>query len=212
MKSIWHVYTGSEDERNDLKRAYEECEGDLDQIFSQIPHSSILDDEDRFIDILKAKIDKGELSEKKKFNKSITGVARKSRTKKAEKEADEAEQLRRELELGSDFEEVEGEDEDDSALAKLISARGDKRQAELDGLVSALEEKYAKPKKNKGKGKEVTNMKKRIASESEEEEPTEEEFKKAQENLKKPSRSSKSKKQKSWMSCISCMTITIIVP
>lgn len=205
METSLTIVPGSQDELQDLKHAYEECEGDLDAIFTQIPHASVLDDEERFIEILHKEIKEGSLSSTKKFDKSTKPVARKSRAKKAESEAEQAAELRHELGLGSDFEEISGEegDEDDSALAKLIAERGDKRQNELDDLVSSLEAKYAPAKKGKSKGKEKEapdNKKKRVVEDEEEEEegdePTEEEFQKAQEKLSKKT-TKPNKKQKS---------------
>ncbi|EOR02757.1 DnaJ-like protein subfamily C member 9 [Wallemia ichthyophaga EXF-994] len=203
-------YQGSQDELNDLKHAYETCDGDLDAIFANIPHASVLDDEQRFIDILQREIDGGRLAHSKKFVRSSKPVARKSRASKAQSEAEQAAELRRELGLGSDFQEESGEsgedeegDEGDSALAQLIAQRGDKRKSQLDNLVGALEAKYAPPKKGKGKDKqeEPKNKKKRAVEEEEDHEedqeqvhePTEEEFQKSQDKLNKKKQNKKQK-------------------
>lgn len=176
-------YQGSNDELNDLKVNYDKYDGDLDLIFGSIPHASVLEDEERFINILNDEINKGNLKSSKKFNKTTTKVSRKSRNVKAQKEAEEAEELRKELGLGDDFindddNDEDDEDEDDeaianSSLAKLIKQRTQKREDELNNVVNSIESKYLKPsksKKSKGKEKEKATSsknKKRIAESDE---------------------------------------------
>ena len=177
-------YQGSNDELNDLKVNYDKYDGDLDLIFGSIPHASVLEDEERFINILNDEINKGNLKSSKKFNKTTTKVSRKSRNVKAQKEAEEAEELRKELGLGDDFindddnDEDDEDDEDDeaianSSLAKLIKQRTQKREDELNNVVNSIESKYLKPsksKKSKGKEKEKATSsknKKRIAESDE---------------------------------------------
>lgn len=174
-------YQGSNDELNDLKVNYDKYDGDLDLIFGSIPHASVLEDEERFINILNDEINKGNLKSSKKFNKTTTKVSRKSRNVKAQKEAEEAEELRKELGLGDDFINDDDNDEDDeddeaianSSLAKLIKQRTQKREDELNNVVNSIESKYLKPsksKKSKGKEKEKATSsknKKRIAESDE---------------------------------------------
>ena len=174
-------YQGSNDELNDLKVNYDKYDGDLDLIFGSIPHASVLEDEERFINILNDEINKGNLKSSKKFNKTTTKVSRKSRNVKAQKEAEEAEELRKELGLGDDFINDDDNDEDDeddeaianSSLAKLIKQRTQKREDELNNVVNSIESKYLKPsksKKSKGKEKEKATSsknKKRVAESDE---------------------------------------------
>ena len=194
-------YQGSNDELNDLKVNYDKYDGDLDLIFGSIPHASVLEDEERFINILNDEINKGNLKSSKKFNKTTTKVSRKSRNVKAQKEAEEAEELRKELGLGDDFINDDDNDEDDeddeaianSSLAKLIKQRTQKREDELNNVVNSIESKYLKPsksKKSKGKEKEKATSsknKKRIAESDEDNDKEHEES----DETKKPNKKKK---------------------
>lgn len=194
-------YQGSNDELNDLKVNYDKYDGDLDLIFGSIPHASVLEDEERFINILNDEINKGNLKSSKKFNKTTTKVSRKSRNVKAQKEAEEAEELRKELGLGDDFINDDDNDEDDeddeaianSSLAKLIKQRTQKREDELNNVVNSIESKYLKPsksKKSKGKEKEKATSsknKKRVAESDEDNDKEHEES----DETKKPNKKKK---------------------
>ena len=79
--------TGSQEELDDLKRAYEETKGNIGDIMMQIPHSTY-EDEARFITILSDLIKNKELKALPAWKNSVHDEkARLVRRKQGEKEA-----------------------------------------------------------------------------------------------------------------------------
>ncbi|TFY82089.1 hypothetical protein EWM64_g1920 [Hericium alpestre] len=166
-------YQGSDEEVQDLKKAYLDTEGSIDEIMTYIPHSTH-DDESRFIVQIASLIKEGDLPALPAWESSIRDEkAKLVRRKQADKEAKEAEALARELGVWDEFygsgkagprkgkrkakakdKEPEGEgeredeDEDHSALQALILKKKGNTDSFLDGLAA----KYAEPKP-RGKGK-----------------------------------------------------------
>ena len=94
---------GSREEIDDLKAAYEQTGGSLDEIVTHIPHSTH-DDEARFVRAISDLIAKGELTATATWNKSSKDEkARLVREKKAAKEAVEAEEHAKELGVWDEF-------------------------------------------------------------------------------------------------------------
>ncbi|KAI0030829.1 hypothetical protein K488DRAFT_87409 [Vararia minispora EC-137] len=162
-------YQGSAEELEDLKAAYTETDGSIEDIMNHIPHSTH-NDEARFIIAIQGLIASGELSELTAWEASTKDEkARLVRKKQAEKEAGEAEELARELGVWDEFygsgktgarkgrgkstakaTEVDEEEGDVSALQALIL----KKQKSRGGFLDNLAAKYAEAgPKGKGKGK-----------------------------------------------------------
>jgi DnaJ family protein C protein 9 len=156
-----------------LKAAYEETGGSLGDIVTHIPHSTH-EDEARFVVAISDLIAKGELIATTTWKKSSKDEkAKLVRKKQADKEAEEAEELARELGVWDEFygsgkagprkgkgkgkgKKAEGEgegggdEEDHSALQALILKKRQNAGAFLDNLAA----KYAEPKPSaKGKRK-----------------------------------------------------------
>ncbi|KAF5373582.1 hypothetical protein D9758_000579 [Tetrapyrgos nigripes] len=164
-------YQGSSEEVEDLKAAYNETKGAIGDIMTLIPHSTH-DDEARFIVVLSDLISKGELESLPQWQSTINDEkARLVRKKQGEKEAEEAEQLAKDLGVWDEFfgsgktsqrkgkgkskaKEDAGEDEEDvSALQALILK---KKQKNMDSFFDGLAAKYAEPApraKGKKRGK-----------------------------------------------------------
>ena len=88
---------GSAEEVKDLKKAYTETDGSIEEIMTHIPHSTF-DDEARFIITLSGLISKGELPLLPLWESSTKDEkAKLVRKKQADKEAAEAEALAKEL-------------------------------------------------------------------------------------------------------------------
>lgn len=203
--------TGSREEIDDLKAAYEETGGSLGDVMTHIPHSTH-DDEARFVVAISDLIAKGELSATATWNKSSKDEkAKLVRKKQADKEAKEAEELAKELGVWDEFygsgkaaaprkgkgkgkgkgkkAEGEGEEEEDhSALQALILKKRQNAGAFLDNLAA----KYADAKPGaKGKRKkdgaagevEGSPKKKRRGAEPDPEELDDEQFAKLQQKL-----------------------------
>ncbi|PTB68905.1 DnaJ-domain-containing protein [Trichoderma citrinoviride] len=177
IKKFAARYKHSDEEKDDLLIAYEECEGDMDQVYERVMLSDVVEDDERFRKIIDEAIETGDVpafAAYKKENKR----KRAARAKAAKAEEAEAEELAKELGVhdkifGGKAKGKKGKGNAEDDLAALIQ----KRQKDRAGdFFSHLEEKYgAKPK---GKGK------KRPAQE-EEDEPSEEAFQAAAARLKK---------------------------
>ncbi|KIJ69450.1 hypothetical protein HYDPIDRAFT_179259 [Hydnomerulius pinastri MD-312] len=177
-------YQESSEEVEDLKAAYYETEGSLGEIMKHVPHSTT-DDEPRFIRTISKLITDGELSDLPLWQSSSKDEKEKLvRKKQADKEADEAEELAKELGVWEEFygsgkvgarkgkgkgkeKKAEGDEEDVSALQALILQRQKARNGFLDNLAAKyMDMEEAEPSKKKGgKGKKRS----KAPNESEEE-------------------------------------------
>ncbi|KAL6960047.1 DnaJ subfamily C member 9, partial [Sarracenia purpurea var. burkii] len=137
-------YKGSEEEREDLKRAYINHEGDMDCILEYVLFSNP-DDEPRLCEIINEWISDEEVPAFTKFTKEPK--AKKMRRKlKYEKEAKKAEKAAQKRKTDNT------NDEDD--LVKAIQLRQSGRASQQGDFLQKLEEKYCQPeaKKTKSKG------------------------------------------------------------
>ncbi|KAH9901323.1 DnaJ-domain-containing protein [Cubamyces lactineus] len=156
-------YQGSAEEVADLKQAYTETKGSIEEIMTHIPHSTY-EDEARFIVIITDLIKKGELPLLPKWESSTKDEkAKLVRKKQAEKEAKEAEALAKELGVHDEFfgsgkpgaRKTKGKgkqqgqcgDEDTSALQALIL----KKRKNMDSFFDDLAAKYAEPEAKSAK-------------------------------------------------------------
>jgi len=124
-------YKGSEEEAEDVKNLYEEHQGDMDKIMSSVLCATV-DDEPRIREIIQKLIDDKEVTAYKAFT-SESKKKQEARKRKANKEAQEAEKMAKDLGLDG------GED----GLRALIQKRNQDRAAASDNFFSALEAKYA---------------------------------------------------------------------
>merc|ERR1719483_756807 len=133
-------FQNSEEEREELKKAYEEAEGDMGQIIDSVMCATE-DDEERFREIINEMIESKEVEKFKAFTKE-NKKEKKARKRAAASEAEEAEQAAAEMGLGS------GQD----SLRDMILARQTNRGATADSFLDGLAEKYGS-KKGKSKKK-----------------------------------------------------------
>ncbi|XP_063377411.1 dnaJ homolog subfamily C member 9 [Cydia fagiglandana] len=135
-------YIGSEEERNDLKVAYLAGKGDMDYIVDQVQFARS-EHEDRLKGILRDLIDKGEIPAYKKFTHEPE-KKRQRRIAKENREAVEAEELKKELGVGSG----------PNSLELMIKQKQQARAQQMDSLIDSLAAKYGggnKPKATKRK-------------------------------------------------------------
>ena len=150
----------STEELEDLKCAYNDAEGSLDEIMDHMPHSTI-EDEPRFVRLITNLIKSGDLTSTPTWQKSVKDeTARLKRKKKSAKEAEEAEALAKEIGVWEEFygsgkptdkatkkkkgkrkADTGDEEEDVSALQALIL----KRKKNMDELFDGIAAKYAEP-------------------------------------------------------------------
>ena len=133
-------YRHSEEEKEDLKKAYVESEGDMGQIIDTIMCARE-EDEERFRELINEMIKAKEVKKYKAFTKS-NKAEKENRKRAAAAEAEEAEAAAKELGLG------EGED----SLRAMILARQSNRGAAANSFLDGLAEKYGN-KKTKAKKK-----------------------------------------------------------
>ncbi|GAB0134572.1 hypothetical protein EsDP_00002937 [Epichloe bromicola] len=174
-------YKGSDEERADVLIAYEECEGDMDQLFERVMLSDIVEDDERFRKIIDEAIVSEDVPAFDSYKKE-SKRKRSARLKAAEAEAYEAEVYAKELGVHDRLfakkgKKSKGSSEDD--LAALIQKRQQDRSA---SFLDHLADKYGNSTKGKGGKRRVV----------EEDEPSEDAFQAAAAKLK----SSKSKRAK----------------
>ncbi|QYS95661.1 Chaperone protein dnaJ 6 [Trichoderma simmonsii] len=194
IKKFAAKYKRSDEEKDDLLIAYEECEGDMDQVYERVMLSDVVEDDKRFRKIIDEAIETGDVPSfpvYKKENKR----KRAARAKAAKAEEAEAEELAKELGVhdkifGGKTKGKKGKGSSEDDLAALIQKR---QQDRAGDFFSHLEEKYgaksAAGKKGKGKGK-----KRAVDEDEDEDEPSEEAFQAAAARLKKAKTSAKDEK------------------
>ncbi|KAF8363686.1 dnj-23 [Pristionchus pacificus] len=130
IDAFFTTYTGSEEEKSDVKAAYEKCKGDMDKIVEHVPSED--NDEERLVSIIKELIEEGELKETKKFKTSSAPAKVEARKRKAVEEAKEAEKELKKIK----------QKEGDGDLAALILRRQGERANQATSFLAGLEEKY----------------------------------------------------------------------
>lgn len=90
-------YKGSEEEAEDIRQLYEEHKGDMDKIMSSVMCATA-EDEPRIREAIQKMIDEGQVKSYKAFA-SEPEKKKQARMRKAGKEAEEAEQMAKELGL-----------------------------------------------------------------------------------------------------------------
>ncbi len=152
IEKIKDEYQHSEQERTDLIAAFELCQGDMDAVYEEIMCSNVLEDDERFRQIIEDAIDKKEATAWKKYKKE-TAFQRRKRVKRAEQEEVEAREYAEELGVADKLfgrKKTNGKKKDDiSDLAALIQQRQKGRE---NAFFDSLEAKYGGEKKP-GKGK-----------------------------------------------------------
>lgn len=136
-------YQGTEEESNDLLKAFNKFEGNMDRIFENIVFSNVLDDEDRFRAIIDKAIKDGKVEGYEAYTQEPE-KQRQARYKLAQKEAKEAEKHHKKLKR-------EKKDKGDNDLAALIQGR---QKSRMDAFISGLEAQanaLEQPKKKKRK-------------------------------------------------------------
>jgi len=139
VEKFFEKYRNSDEEKTDLLKFYEKHHGDMDLILQEMFSSDSLEDEPRFKEIINEAIKEGNAAEYEKFTKESQKKASK-RKAKFEKEAGEAEKMRKEM----------GIDESQDSLRKAILGRREKESA---SFLNQLAEKYSKKGKNGKNGK-----------------------------------------------------------
>jgi len=141
IEKFEETYRESSEERDDLKKAYTEAEGNMGQILDSVMCARE-EDEERFRDLINEMIKNKEVKKFKAFSK-VSKEQKENRKRERAAEAEEAEEAAKELGLG----------EDQDSLRSLILARQSNRASAADNFLDGLAEKYSKKNKAKPKKK-----------------------------------------------------------
>lgn len=139
IQAFEKTYKGSEEELADIKQAYLDFKGDMNQIMESVLCVEYTE-EPRIRNIIQQAIDVGEVPSYNAFVKESKQKMN-ARKRRAQTEAKEAEMSRKEL----------GLDEGANNLKALIQSRQKNRQKEMDSFLAQMEAKYCKPSKGGGK-------------------------------------------------------------
>lgn len=175
IKQFAAQYKGSNEEKDDVLAAYEEFEGDMDGVYESVMLSNVIEDDARFREIIDAAIKAKDVPRFDAYAKE-TKKTKQARVKAAKKEAQEADELAKELGVYDKLRAggKKGKKDSEAGLAALIQRNQASRASALDKLA----EKYgAVPKAGKGK--------KRAAKELEEPDISEEQFQALQADMLK---------------------------
>lgn len=139
IQAFEKTYKGSEEELADIKQAYLDFKGDMDQIMESVLCVQYTE-EPRIRSIIQQAIDAGEIPSYNAFVKESKQKMN-ARKRRAQEEAKEAEMSRKEL----------GLDEGVDSLKAAIQSRQKDRQKEMDNFLAQMEAKYCKSSKGGGK-------------------------------------------------------------
>uniref|UniRef100_A0A5F7Z8P3 DnaJ heat shock protein family (Hsp40) member C9 n=1 Tax=Macaca mulatta TaxID=9544 RepID=A0A5F7Z8P3_MACMU len=139
IQAFEKTYKGSEEELADIKQAYLDFKGDMDQIMESVLCVQYTE-EPRIRSIIQQAIDTGEIPSYNAFVKESKQKMN-ARKRRAQEEAKEAEMSRKEL----------GLDEGVDSLKAAIQSRQKDRQKEMDNFLAQMEAKYCKSSKGGGK-------------------------------------------------------------
>uniref|UniRef100_A0A8C4X0W6 DnaJ homolog subfamily C member 9 n=2 Tax=Eptatretus burgeri TaxID=7764 RepID=A0A8C4X0W6_EPTBU len=146
IRAFEEAYRESEEERDDLKKAYLDSRGDMNQILETMLCASI-EDEPRFLNFLETSIKAGDLPTYPAFSKE-SKQKRESRRRRYREEAREAEETAKEI----------GLDGTETSLAALMKKQQEKHQGKMESLLDNLESKYSR--KNKGSAGKASGKRK----------------------------------------------------
>ncbi|KAJ3341844.1 hypothetical protein HDU93_003965 [Gonapodya sp. JEL0774] len=159
-------YKGSEEEKEDIVRAYDDAKGDMGLILETVLLSSV-EEESRLKSVIDALIADKTLKPTAAYRRSTSGAAVKRRVKQANKEAEEAEELRKKLGLDERLRKIgktrggEGEDAEEDSLKQLILSKKKTQEQRFDAMMASIEAKYGgvdkKATAGKGKRKQSEN-------------------------------------------------------
>jgi DnaJ family protein C protein 9 len=160
IESFAEKYKGSEEEKRDVLKWYEKCEGRMAKLYKNVMLSDPAEDEERFRGIIDAGIESGEVEGYKAYTEESENSRKKrveTARKKKEMEAREAEKHAEELGIGKDLKKkAKGKKEKDDGMGDLAALIGRRQQGRSDNFLADLEAKYAPKGKAKAGAKRGT--------------------------------------------------------
>ena len=162
IESFAGKYKGSEEEKQDVLKWYEKCEGKMAKLYKNVMLSDPAEDEERFRAIIDEGIESGEVEAYAAYTEESENSQKKrveAARKKKEKEAREAEKHAEELGIGKDLKKKKktaGTKEKDDGMGDLAALIGQRQQGRSDNFLADLEAKYAPKGKAKAGAKRGT--------------------------------------------------------
>ncbi|CUS11829.1 unnamed protein product [Tuber aestivum] len=197
LRKFKEEYQGSEEEKQAVIAAYQASEGSMDKIFESVMCSDVLEDEERFREIINEALDAGQIKSFRNFTHENKASKKRRRTK-AEAERREAEAYAKELGIHDELfsngkakaedvenghvEEAGAADKGSKKLKGRKAKKADAAEDDISGLrnliqkrsnnrmeemMSNLEAKYLP--KPKAKKKATTNSKRKKATDPDDE-------------------------------------------
>ncbi|XP_026755479.1 dnaJ homolog subfamily C member 9 [Galleria mellonella] len=151
IKAYEKEYTGSTQEREDLKQAYMAGKGDMDYIVDHVQFARS-ENEPRIREVLNEMIEKGEIPSYKIFTHE-PAKKRQRRIAKENREAKEAEEEKQKLGMGSESNSLE------LMIKQKQEARGQQLDSFLDNLAAKYGDKKTKTTKRKAASKTESESK-----------------------------------------------------
>lgn len=160
IESFAEKYKGSEEEKRDVLKWYEKCEGKMAKLYKNVMLSDPAEDEERFRAIIDEGIESGEVEGYAAYTEESENSRKKrveAAKKKKEKEAKEAEKHAEDLGIGKDLKKKKtGKKEKDDGMGDLAALIGQRQQGRASNFLADLEAKYAPKGKAKAGAKRGT--------------------------------------------------------
>lgn len=160
IESFAEKYKGSEEEKRDVLKWYEKCEGKMAKLYKNVMLSDPAEDEERFRAIIDEGIESGEVEGYAAYTEESENSQRKrveAARKKKEKEAKDAEKHAEDLGIGKDLKKKKGgKKEKDDGMGDLAALIGQRQQGRANNFLADLEAKYAPKGKAKAGAKRGT--------------------------------------------------------
>lgn len=160
IESFAGKYKGSEEEKRDVLKWYEKCEGKMAKLYKNVMLSDPAEDEERFRAIIDEGIESGEVEGYAAYTEESENSRKKrveAAKKKKEREAKEAEKHAEDLGIGKDLKKKKtGKKEKDDGMGDLAALIGQRQQGRANNFLADLEAKYAPKGKAKAGAKRGT--------------------------------------------------------
>ncbi|KAJ2710139.1 hypothetical protein H4R19_003895, partial [Coemansia spiralis] len=168
IEKLAKTYKGSAEEKADILAAYNQHQGDIDMILTEVMLAEV-DDEPRIVAVIEAAIKDKTIKRTKAFTRTKKGA--KKRRSAADSEAAEAAELRKELGLDDQLRRVKRARDSDDEHAQIQALVRQRTSSRMNAVIANIEEKYAQKQPARKKGK-----KSKASAAAAFSEPSEEEF------------------------------------
>ena len=143
IKSIANEYKGSEQEKQDLLAAYTRFKGNLARVYGHVMLSDILEDDDRFRDIINKAIEEDEVESFPAYEKETDESREKAKEQERKRRAKFDEKVAAKESAKGKSKGKTGKAAASDSLADLAALIQNRQRARAGNLFAGLEERYA---------------------------------------------------------------------